>query len=166
RQAFSRQTRTGGRCPASCSGESREMKAMVLAAGFGTRLRPLTDSRPKALVEVAGRTLLEITLERLHACGIDRVIINVHHFADMIVEYLEANNNFGMDIQISREESLLDTGGGLNKGGWVFRGRTEPVLLHDVGVVHTIDFPRITEDHTRKRGIATLPVHQQPHPSP
>jgi len=138
------------------------MKAMVLAAGFGTRLRPLTDSRPKALVEVAGRTLLEITLERLRACGIDRVIINVHHFADMIVEYLEANNNFGMDIQISREESLLDTGGGLKKAGWFFLDDTEPFLLHNVDVISTIDFHSMTQYHRDNRALATLAVHDRP----
>ena len=80
------------------------MKAMILAAGLGTRLRPLTDDRPKALVEVAGRTLLEITLSRLSAFGIRDVIINVHHFADMIVDYLKAHKNFGMRIEISRED--------------------------------------------------------------
>src|SRR2546428_7061135 len=97
------------------------MKAMILAAGLGTRLRPLTDNRPKALVEIAGRTLLEITLSRLRAFGIGEVMINVHHFADMIVEYLKTNDNFGMDIEISREEILLDTGGGLQKGASFFR---------------------------------------------
>ena len=87
------------------------MKAMVLAAGLGTRLRPLTDNRPKALVEVAGRTLLEITLNRLRSFGIQDVIINVHHFADMVVDYLRAKNDFEMRIAISREDVLLDTGG-------------------------------------------------------
>ena len=72
------------------------MKAMILAAGLGTRLRPLTDDRPKALVEIGGRTLLEITLSRLRSFGVAEVIVNVHHFADMIVEYLQANDNFGM----------------------------------------------------------------------
>src|ERR1700730_1685839 len=96
------------------------MKAMILAAGLGTRLRPLTDNRPKALVEVAGRTLLEITLSRLHAFGVRDVIINVHHFADMSVEYLNANQNFGMHIEVSREEILLDTGGGLKKAAYFF----------------------------------------------
>src|SRR5437899_11793524 len=87
---------------------------MILAAGLGTRLRPLTDSRPKALVEVAGRTLLEIALMRLRAFGINEVITNVHHFADMVVDYLKSHNNFGMRIEISREDDrLLDTGGGL-----------------------------------------------------
>jgi NDP-sugar pyrophosphorylase family protein len=94
---------------------------MILAAGLGTRLRPLTDSRPKALVEVAGRTLLEITLMRLRAFGVNEVIINVHHFADMVVDYLKSHNNFGMRIEISREdELLLDTGGGLKKAAWFF----------------------------------------------
>src|SRR5438445_10066451 len=83
------------------------MKAMILAAGLGTRLRPLTDNRPKALVEIAGRTLLEITLSRLRAFGVGEVIINVHHFADMILEYLKTNENFGMDIEISREKFLF-----------------------------------------------------------
>ena len=81
------------------------MKAMVLAAGLGTRLRPLTDDRPKALVEVAGRTLLEITLARLRNFGIHEVIINVHHFADLVLEYLKANDNFGMRIEFPAKRS-------------------------------------------------------------
>ena len=95
------------------------MKAMVLAAGLGTRLRPLTDHRPKALVEIGGRTLLEIALSRMRSFGIREVIINVHHFADMVVEYLAKNDNFGMRVEISREDVLLDTGGGLKKAGWL-----------------------------------------------
>jgi len=97
------------------------MKAMVLAAGLGTRLRPLTDTRPKALVEVADRTLLEITLTRLRSFGVGEVIINVHHFAGMVIDYLKSHNNFGMRIEISREDDLLlDTGGGLKKASWFF----------------------------------------------
>src|SRR6202034_3089496 len=96
------------------------MKAMILAAGLGTRLRPLTDDRPKALVEIDGRTLLEIALSRLRAFGVQDVIINVHHFANMVVDYLKANDNFGIRIQISREDVLLDTGGGLKKAAWFF----------------------------------------------
>ena len=82
------------------------MKAMILAAGLGTRLRPLTDDRPKALVEVAGHTLLEITLRRLHGVGIREVIINLHHFADLVADYLKKQGNFGMRIEISREDVL------------------------------------------------------------
>jgi len=93
---------------------------MILAAGLGTRLRPLTDDRPKALVEINGRTLLEITLLRLRGFGVSEVIINVHHFADMIVGYLKANDNFGMRVEVSREETLLDTGGGLKKAAYFF----------------------------------------------
>ena len=96
------------------------MKAMILAAGLGTRLRPLTDDRPKALVTVAGRTLLEMTLSRLRSFGVREVIVNAHHFAEQIVDYLEANHNFGMRIEVSREEVLLDTGGGLKKAAWFF----------------------------------------------
>src|SRR5215471_12650184 len=97
------------------------MKAMVLAAGLGTRLRPLTHDRPKALVEVGGKTLLEITLLRLRSFAVTEAIVNVHHFADKVVDYLKAHNNFGMHIEISREdELLLDTGGGLQKAAWFF----------------------------------------------
>src|SRR5215472_10407376 len=96
------------------------MKAMVLAAGLGTRLRPLTDKRPKALVEIGGRTLLEITLARLRSFGVSEAIVNVHHFAEMVIDYLAHKQNFGMRIEISREEELLDTGGGLKKAGWFF----------------------------------------------
>jgi NDP-sugar pyrophosphorylase family protein len=94
---------------------------MVLAAGLGTRLRPLTDQRPKALVTLGGKTLLEITLLTLRSFGVDEVIVNVHHFADMICEYLDENGNFGMHIEISHEDGeLLDTGGGLKKAAWFF----------------------------------------------
>src|SRR5690242_10368660 len=96
------------------------MKAMVLAAGLGTRLRPLTNDRPKALVEVAGRTLLEITLSRLRSFGVHDVIVNAHHFADKLADYLATHKDFGMRIEISREDVLLDTGGGLKKASTFF----------------------------------------------
>src|SRR5271165_4497709 len=96
------------------------MKAMILAAGLGTRLRPLTDDRPKALVTVAGRTLLQIALDRLRVFGVREVIVNTHHYAEMIVDYLKANDNFGMRIEISHEVELLDTGGGLKNAAWFF----------------------------------------------
>jgi NDP-sugar pyrophosphorylase family protein len=141
------------------------MKAMILAAGLGTRLRPLTDDRPKALVEIAGRTLLEITLSRLRGFDIHEVIINVHHFADRILDYLEANRNFGMDVAISREDSLLDTGGGLKKAAAFFledsRRPDEPFLLHNVDVISTIDFRRMLDVHTAQRALATLAVQDR-----
>ncbi|HKI11550.1 MAG TPA: nucleotidyltransferase family protein [Candidatus Acidoferrum sp.] len=142
------------------------MKAMILAAGLGTRLRPLTDSRPKALVEVAGRTLLEITLTRLSSFGVRDVIINVHHFPDMILDYLKAHDNFGLHIEISREEQLLDTGGGLKKASWFFLQDSahaeEPFILHNVDVISTIDLRRMLEFHNEKQALATLAVqHRQ-----
>ena len=140
------------------------MRAMILAAGLGTRLRPLTDDRPKALVEVAGRTLLEITIRRLQQFGIREVIVNVHHFADMVVEYLKEHDNFGMRIEISREDVLLDTGGGLKKAAWFFLedGHSgEPFLLHNVDVLSTIDFWRMVEFHKQNQALATLAVQQR-----
>ena len=140
------------------------MKAMVLAAGLGTRLRPLTNDRPKALVEVAGRTLLEITLSRLSAFGIREVIVNVHHFADLVVEYLKTNDNFGMRVEVSREDVLLDTGGGLKKAGWFFledSSRDEPFLLHNVDVISTIDVERMVQAHKANQALATLAVRKR-----
>ena len=141
------------------------MKAMILAAGLGTRLRPLTDDRPKALVEIAGRTLLEITLSRLRSFGIREVIINVHHFADMIVDYLKANDNFGMRIEVSREEVLLDTGGGLKKAAHFFSripaSSEEPFILHNVDVISTIDLRRMVQFHTEHQALATLAVQDR-----
>jgi NDP-sugar pyrophosphorylase family protein len=141
------------------------MKAMILAAGLGTRLRPLTDNRPKALVEVTGRTLLEITLSRLRSFGIGEVIINVHHFAGMVTDYLKANKNFGMRIEISREEVLLDTGGGLKKASWFFledpSRLDEPFLLHNVDVISTIDLSRMLQFHKEHHALATLAVQSR-----
>lgn len=139
------------------------MKAMVLCAGLGTRLRPLTDDRPKALVEINGRTLLDLTLARLRAFGVTEVIINVHHFADTVVEYLERNNNFGMHIEISRENLLLDTGGGLKKASWFFleQNSSEPFFLHNVDVFSNINLTQMAECHQATGALATLAVQQR-----
>lgn len=141
------------------------MKAMILAAGLGTRLRPLTDDRPKALVEVAGRTLLEITLRRLQQFRIREVIVNVHHFADMVVSYLQKHDNFGIRIEISREEVLLDTGGGLKRAAWFFlegsRVPDEPFILHNVDVLSTIDLDQMVQVHRQNQALATLAVQQR-----
>jgi NDP-sugar pyrophosphorylase family protein len=135
------------------------MKAMILCAGLGTRLRPLTNDRPKALVEVRGRPLLEIALERMRSSGIRDVIINVHHFADMILDYLKAQDNFGMHIEISREDVLLDTGGGLKKAAWFL---DETFILHNVDVISTIDLDRMVQYHMQHQGLATLAVQDRP----
>ena len=141
------------------------MKAMILAAGLGTRLRPLTNDRPKALVDVGGRTMLEITLLRLRAFGVREVIINVHYLADMIVEYLKKNDNFSMHIEISREDVLLDTGGGLKKAADFFledqREPETPFVLHNVDVISTIDLSRMTEFHRENQALASLAVQDR-----
>jgi len=141
------------------------MRAMILAAGLGTRLRPLTNDRPKALVEVGGRTLLEVTLSRLRTFGVREVIVNVHHFADMVADYLKANNNFGMYIEISPEETLLDTGGGLKKAAWFFledsNRLNEPFILHNVDVISTIDLGRMLQFHREDQTLATLAVQER-----
>lgn len=140
------------------------MKAMILAAGLGIRLRPLTNDRPKALVKVAGKTLLEITLRRLAAFGIRDVIVNVHHFAEMITDFLQKNRNFGMHIEISREEVLLDTGGGLKKASWFFldgSDSTQPFLVHNVDVISNIDLQQMLRFHQEHGALATLAVQQR-----
>src|SRR5258708_4007192 len=142
------------------------MKAMVLAAGLGTRLRRLTHDRPKALVEVGGRSLLEITLTRLRDFGINDVIINVHHYADMVIEYVRAAGNFGMHIEFAREDVLLDTGGGLKKAAWFLGGdssanQDEPFILHNVDVISSIDLQRMFQQHKESAALATLAVQQR-----
>lgn len=141
------------------------MKAMILAAGLGTRLRPLTDHRPKALVEIAGRTMLEIALARLRSFGVRDVIVNAHHFAGMIVAYLQAHDNFGMHVEVSREDVLLDTGGGLKKAAHFFlddsSGAGAPFILHNVDVISTIDFGKMLQFHADRRALATLAVQKR-----
>jgi NDP-sugar pyrophosphorylase family protein len=153
------------------------MKAMILAAGLGTRLRPLTDTRPKALVEINNRTLLEITLTRLRTFGVTEAIVNVHHFADMVALYLKSKNNFGMRIEISREDDqLLDTGGGLKKAAWFFQENSplsssssktsvvsdEPFVLHNADVLSTIDLTAMLQFHVEHQALATLAVQSRP----
>ncbi|MGZ4899266.1 MAG: nucleotidyltransferase family protein [Candidatus Angelobacter sp.] len=140
------------------------MKAMVLAAGLGTRLRPLTNDRPKALVEVNGRTLLEITLTRLRDFGIRDVIINVHHYADMVIDHVRAAGNFGLQIEFSREDVLLDTGGGMKQAAWFLSGSSsadEPFILHNVDIISTIDLRRMVRLHKENQALATLAVQDR-----
>ena len=137
------------------------MKAMILAAGLGTRLRPLTNDRPKALVEVAGHTLLEIAMARMRQFGVREVIINTHHFAGMMAEYLKKHNNFGMRAEISEEDLLLDTGGGLKKAAWFFAGSQEPFIVHNVDVISTIDLGAMVAAHKASGALATLAVQKR-----
>jgi NDP-sugar pyrophosphorylase family protein len=138
------------------------MKAMILAAGLGTRLRPLTESQPKALVKVGEKTLLEIAIARLREFGVTDVIVNVHHFADSVVAFLRQNQNFGLHIEVSREETLLDTGGGLKQAAWFFGTEPEPFILHNVDVISTIDLQKMLRYHLDRQALATLAVKQRP----
>lgn len=132
------------------------MRAMLFAAGKGTRLRPITDRLPKALVLVAGKPLLAIIIERLRNAGVEEIVINIHHFGEQILDYL-SNNDFGVNISVSDErESLLDTGGGLKKAVPLFSSSNEPILLHNVDILSNADIALFYEKSSTQ--AATLLV--------
>ena len=132
------------------------MKAMILAAGLGTRLGTLTANCPKALVELNGKPLLSLVIQRLQLFGFNEIIINVHHFAEQIIQYLQAHNNFGLQISISDErEMLLDTGGGIKKAEWFFNNE-QPFLVHNVDIVSNIDLKALYQYHLGTQAMATL----------
>ncbi len=138
------------------------MKAMVFAAGLGTRLRPLTDSRPKALIEVAGIPALQRVLERIRMAGIRDVVVNVHHFPEMIIDFLRSHDDFGLNISISDErERLLDTGGGL-LSALPLLGDEEPVLLHNADIVTDFSINEMIEEYDRLSADALLLVSDRP----
>ncbi|MBE9468880.1 MAG: nucleotidyltransferase family protein [Bacteroidetes bacterium] len=137
------------------------MKAMIFAAGFGTRLQPLTNNKPKALVEINGTTLLEIVINRLKFFGFNDIIINVHHFSDMIIDFLKKNNNFNTNITISDESgAILDTGGGLKKASWFFNDN-KAFLVHNVDVISDINLSEMYNKHIKSDAIATLAVRNR-----
>lgn len=134
-------------------------QAMIFAAGLGTRLRPLTDTMPKALVSIGGQPLLWHVLTKLKAAGFERIVINVHHFAQQIIDYLAANANFGLDIHISDEtEKLLDTGGGIKKASPLF-APDSPILIHNVDILSNVDLATLYQQATDN--AATLLVSQR-----
>jgi len=123
-------------------------QAMIFAAGLGTRLKPLTDTMPKALVRVGGEPLLWHVVQRLKAAGYAHIVVNVHHFAQQIVDYLREQNNFGIDIRISDEsEQLLETGGGIKKAIPLFDDEEEPVLIHNVDILDNVDYDWFHRQH-------------------
>lgn len=137
------------------------MKAMIFAAGLGTRLKPLTDYRPKALVKVKGMPLLEIVIQRLKLFGVKDIIINVHHFAPMMIEFLTKNNNFNINIAISDESKcLLNTGGGLKKAAGFFDD-DQPFLLVNTDILTNLDLKELYEAHLQSDAIATLAVRHR-----
>lgn len=138
---------------------------MILAAGLGTRLKPLTDTMPKALVPVAGKPMLEHLILKLKAAGFNEIIINVHHFANQIKDFLEANGNFGMKIAVSDETGLLlETGGGIKKamGLLTLPNQEEDVLIHNVDILSDFDLQELIDFHEKSAGNkATLLVSKR-----
>ena len=129
---------------------------MIFAAGLGTRLKPLTDKMPKALVPVAGKPMLEHVINKLKAAGFDEIVINVHHFAQQIIDFLKVNDNFGIQIHISDEtEALLDTGGGIKKASPYFN---EPFLVHNADILSNVDLKALYDFHIASGNDATLLV--------
>lgn len=134
------------------------MKSMIFAAGLGSRLKPLTDTMPKALVPVAGKPLLAHVVEKLKRAGSDEIIINVHHFADQIMEYVHSQNNFEICIEFSDERNqLLETGGGLKKAVHFFNDG-KPFLIHNVDILSNIDLSALYQQHLNNKSLATLVV--------
>ncbi len=137
------------------------MQAIIFSAGLGTRLKPLTDSLPKALVPVAGKPLLQWNIEKLIAAGCSLIVVNVHHFSGMIRDFLEKNNNFGITIHTSDESSeILDTGGGLLKAAPLFRS-SEPIIAHNADVISSLDIKTLIQFHTENRAMVTLVVRDR-----
>lgn len=131
------------------------MEGLILAAGLGTRLRPLTDDRPKALVEVNGRTLLEITIQRLVDAGVKRCVVNVHYFGDMLIDFIQ-RREWPCEVLISDErQMLLNTGGALKHAAPLFSGK-EPVLVHNVDILSEIDFQALERHHLESGNLVTL----------
>ena len=134
---------------------------MIFAAGLGTRLKPYTETLPKALVPVAGIPMLEILIKHLQKNGITDIIVNVHHFAEQVIEFLKLNNNFGANITISREEELLlDTGGGLKKAAWFFDDQ-QPFLVQNVDVISDLKYKDMFDLHNSSQSIATIAVSKR-----
>ena len=137
------------------------MKAMIFAAGLGTRLKPITDTLPKALVPVGGKTLLEHVATKLASQGFDELVINVHHHADMIIDYLKEKKNFGLNIQISDERAmLLDTGGGIRKASQLLNDG-QPFLVHNVDILSNADLKGLYEQHLNSKNAVTLLVNER-----
>ena len=129
---------------------------MIFAAGMGTRLKPLTDTMPKALVPVGGKPLLQHVIEKLSKNGFDEIIINIHHFAEQIIDFIASENHFNIRIEFSDErEKLLDTGGGIRKASRFFDDG-KPFLVHNVDILSNIDLTELYNTHIRGNSLATL----------
>lgn len=136
------------------------MNAFIFAAGLGTRLKPLTDTMPKALVPVGGKPLLYHVIEKIKSAGIKKIVINIHHFGEMIIEYVKENNNFGIEIVFSDErQMLLETGGAIKHA--VDLLGDEPFLIHNVDILSNVDIKALINAHTESNSAATLLVSKR-----
>ena len=134
---------------------------MIFAAGLGTRLYPFTIDKPKALVEIAGKTLLQMAIEKVGNAGYNDLVVNVHHHGNQIIDFLERNKNFGLNISISDEQDqLLDTGGGIKKAASYLSG-SGPFLVYNVDVLSNIDLDVLRSYHMKRGGLATLAVRDR-----
>lgn len=137
------------------------MKAMVLAAGFGTRLGELTANRPKCLVEAGGRTILELVIDRLKHAGVTEIVINLHYLGEQIKAYVESKARFGLRVHFSEERKILGTGGGLKQAAHFFRD--EPCfLVHNSDVYSDLDLNEVIAAHRKQEPVATLAVMSRP----
>ena len=135
------------------------MKAMILAAGLGTRLKPFTDKHPKALVVVNGKTILQRNIEYLASFGIKEVIVNVHHFANQIMDLIKTNDGFGSAITFSDETNkVLETGGGIKKAAWFFANDNEPFVVMNVDILTDMNLEQMILQHKKDNPLATLAV--------
>lgn len=137
------------------------MKAMIFAAGLGTRLKPLTDHTPKALLPINGKPMLEHVILKLKDAGFNQIAINIHHLGHQIIDFLQANNNFGIEIYVSDERDyLLDTGGGIKHAQTFLQGN-EPFLIHNADILSNIDLRKLYEHHLESNPLATLLVSKR-----
>lgn len=137
------------------------MKAMILAAGLGTRLKPFTNSSPKALVPVLGKPIIEHVILKLKRQGFNEIIINIHHFGDQIIDFIKSKDYFDIRIEFSDErDKLLDTGGAIKKASW-FIDADKPILIHNADIISDVDLTDVYQSHIKSKAMATLVVNER-----
>ncbi|MFA7066383.1 MAG: sugar phosphate nucleotidyltransferase [Dysgonamonadaceae bacterium] len=137
------------------------MKAMILAAGLGTRLKPFTNSTPKALVPILGKPVIEHVILKLKKQGFNEVIINIHHFGDQIIDFIKSKNYFDIRIEFSDErDKLLDTGGAIKKASWFFDA-DESILIHNTDIISDVNLSAVYDNHIQNKAMATLVVSER-----
>lgn len=137
------------------------MKAMILAAGLGTRLKPFTNSTPKALVPILGKPVIEHVILKLKKQGFNEVIINIHHFGDQIIDFIKSKNYFDIRIEFSDErDKLLDTGGAIKKASWFFDA-DESIFIHNTDIISDVNLSAVYDNHIQNKAMATLVVNER-----